>query len=36
MLQVSQRALDAAEDSGHGTTRVAHVISLFVTSFALS
>jgi len=35
MLQVSQRALDAAEDSGKGATRVAHVVSLFITGFAL-
>jgi len=36
MLQVSQRALDAAKDSGHSATRVAHVVSLFITGFALS
>jgi len=36
MLQVPQRALDAAEDSGHGATRVTHVVSLFITGFALS
>ena len=35
MLQVPQRALDAPEDAGHGATRVAHVISLFITGFAL-
>ena len=35
MLQVSQRALDATKNPGHSATRVAHVISLFITGFAL-
>ena len=36
MLQVPQRALDAAEDSLHRAACVTHVISLFITGLALS
>jgi hypothetical protein len=36
MLQIPQCALDATKDPGHRTTRIAHVISLFIASFPFS
>jgi hypothetical protein len=36
MLQVSQRTLDTTKDPGHSATRIAHVVSLFITGFSFS